>query len=197
MDQTATPILPNEVNDLELAANLVRRADRILVIGCSGGGKTTLSRKICARADLPYISMDREFFWLPGWVKRDRAEERALIAAKVAEERWLIDGTAPSSFDLRLPRTELVLWVRMPRWLCMWGALSRAVRWLGRSRPDMAPGCPERIDSEFLRYIWDWERKFAPKVLAELAQHGPNVPVFQLKSRGEMRRLLDLLGRPA
>ncbi|HEY0122778.1 MAG TPA: AAA family ATPase [Rhizobium sp.] len=179
------------------AASILKSAERILVIGCSGGGKSTLSQKICARLDLPYVSMDREFFWLPGWVKRDKAEERALIAAKVAEERWLIDGTAPSSFDLRLPRTELVLWVRMPRWLCMWGALSRAVRWLGRSRPDMAPGCPERIDWEFLRYIWDWERKFAPKVLAGLTQHGPDVPVLQLKSRSEMRQLLDLLSGPA
>ncbi|QND47112.1 AAA family ATPase [Rhizobium lusitanum] len=186
-----------ELSSIVEAAVRLRAADRILVMGCSGGGKTTLSRKICARPDLPYVSMDREFFWLPGWQKRDKAEERALIAAKVAEARWLIDGTAPSSFDLRLPRTQLVLWVRMPRWLCMWGALSRAVRWLGRSRPDMAPGCPERIHWEFLRYIWDWERKFAPKVLVGLAQHGPDVPVFQLKSRGEMRQLLDLLGRPA
>ncbi|NTG60325.1 AAA family ATPase [Agrobacterium rhizogenes] len=186
-----------ELNSIAETVIRLKATDRILVMGCSGGGKTTLSRKICALTNLPYVSMDREFFWLPGWVKRDKAEERALIAAKVAEECWLIDGTAPSSFDLRLPRTELVLWVRMPRWLCMWGALSRAVRWLGRSRPDMAPGCRERIDREFLRYIWDWERKFAPKVLAGLAQHGPDIPVFQLKSRGEMRQLLDLLDRPA
>ncbi|TRB25633.1 AAA family ATPase [Rhizobium rhizogenes] len=186
-----------ELNSIAETVIRLKATDRILVMGCSGGGKTTLSRKICARTNLPYVSMDREFFWLPGWVKRDKAEERALIAAKVAEECWLIDGTAPSSFDLRLPRTELVLWVRMPRWLCMWGAPSRAVRWLGRSRPDMAPGCRERIDREFLRYIWDWERKFAPKVLAGLAQHGPDIPVFQLKSRGEMRQLLDLLDRPA
>ncbi|MDE1993581.1 MAG: AAA family ATPase [Rhizobiaceae bacterium] len=187
----------NELSDVTEAARRLKAAERILVMGCSGGGKSTLSQKICARLGLPYVSMDREFFWLPGWVKRDKAEERALITARVAEPRWLIDGTAPSSFDLRLPRTELVLWVRMPRWLCMWGAISRAVRWLGRSRPDMAPGCPERIDGEFLRYIWSWEQKFAPKVIAGLAQYGPDVPVFQLKSRGEMRQLLDLLDRPA
>ncbi|TIX89228.1 AAA family ATPase [Rhizobium sp. P44RR-XXIV] len=186
-----------ELKPIDEGATRLKIADRILIMGCSGGGKSTLAQQIVARTDLPYISMDREFFWLPGWVKRDRAEERALIAAKVAEDRWLIDGTGPSSFDLRLPRTQLVLWVRMPRWLCVWGALSRALRWVGRSRPDMAPGCPERIDWEFLRYIWDWERKLAPKVLAGLAQHGADVPVLQLKSRGEMRQLLDLLGRPA
>lgn len=186
-----------ELSSLSDAVACLRTSDRILIMGCSGGGKTTLAQKIVAFLDLPYVSMDREFFWLPGWVKRDRAEERALIAAKVAEDRWLIDGTGPSSFDLRLPRTQLVLWVRVPRWLCVWGALSRALRWIGRSRPDMAPGCPERIDWEFLRYIWTFEEKFAPRVLAGLAQHGPDVPVLQLKSRGEMRQLLDLLDRPA
>ncbi|MFJ6325497.1 MULTISPECIES: AAA family ATPase [unclassified Rhizobium] len=178
------------------AAHL-KAANRVLIVGCSGGGKSTLAQKIGPCLNLPYVSMDREFFWLPGWVNRNKAEERALIAAKVAEARWLIDGTAPSSFDLRLPRTDLVLWVRMPRWLCVWGVLSRTLRWLGRSRPEMAPGCPERFDWEFLRYIWTFEKKFSPKVLAGLAQHGPNVPVLQLKSRGEMRQLLDLLGRPA
>lgn len=83
-----------EFADIAEAVAHLKATDRILVMGCSGGGKTTLSRKICARTNLPYVSMDREFFWLPGWVKRDKAEERALIAAKVAEERWLIDGTA-------------------------------------------------------------------------------------------------------
>lgn len=175
----------------------MRASERILVMGCSGGGKSTLSQEICKWLDLPYVSMDRDFFWLPSWVKRTKSEERALIAAKVAEQRWLIDGTGPSSFDLRLPRTHMVLWVRMPRLLCLWGAASRALKWYGRTRPDMAPGCRERIDWEFLRYIWSWEEKFAPKVLAGLSEHGPAVPVFQLKSRSEMRQLLDLLRRPA
>lgn len=185
------------LSDLTEAAARLNAADRVLVIGCSGGGKSTLSQTICERLNLPYVSMDRDFYWLPGWIKRARAEERSLIAAKVAEERWLMDGSGQSSFDLRLPRTNLILWVRMPRWLCLWGALSRAVMGYGRTRPEMAEGCPERINGEFLRYIWNFERMTVPKILAGLAQHGPDVPVLQLKSRGEMRQLLDLLGRPA
>lgn len=186
-----------EMDDITVAAARIDTADRILVIGCSGGGKSTLSQAICERLDLPYVSMDREFYWLPGWVKRSRDEERSLIAAKVAEQRWLMDGSGQSTFDLRLPRTDLILWVRMPRWLCLWGAMSRAVTGYGKTRPEMAPGCPERIDGEFLSYIWNFERRTVPKILAGLAQHGPDVPVLQLKSRGEMRQLLDLLGRPA
>ncbi|WP_210305319.1 AAA family ATPase [Rhizobium tropici] len=183
--------------DIEEAAALVKKANRILVMGCSGGGKSTLSRKIAAHVGLAYVSIDRDVLWLPGWVQRDKAEQRAIIVAKVQGERWIMDGTNPSTFDVRLPRTDLVIWVRMPRLLCIWGAVSRWIKWMGRTRPEMAPGCIEKIDWEFLRFIWTFEEKFTPRVLAGLAEHGPDVPVLQLKSRGEMRQLLDLLGRPA
>jgi hypothetical protein len=61
----------------------------------------------------------------------------------------------------------------------------------------MAPGCPERLDGEFLTYIWNFERRWAPLILAGIERYKPDVPVLQLKSHREMRRLLDLLGAPA
>ncbi|MBB6487505.1 AAA family ATPase [Rhizobium lusitanum] len=197
MEQTVAPQALSHAVDLEEAATLIRRANRILVMGCSGGGKSTLSQKIATRFGLAYVSIDRDVLWLPGWVQRDKEEQRAIIVARVQEERWILDGTNPSTFDVRLPRTDFVIWVRMPRLLCVWGAISRWIKWMGRTRPEMAPGCIEKVDWEFLHFIWTFEEKFSPKVIAGLAQHGPNVPVLQLKSRGEMRQLLDLLGRPA
>ncbi|NLR95996.1 AAA family ATPase [Rhizobium sp. P38BS-XIX] len=197
MDVPAVPDLHSEVRDLAEAAARIRRANRIMVMGCSGGGKSTLSQKIADRFGLAYVSIDRDVLWLPGWVERAKDEQRAIIISKVREERWILDGTNPSTFDLRLPRTDLVIWVRMPRLLCIWGAVTRWIKWMGRTRPEMAPGCIEKIDWEFLRFIWTFEEKFSPRVTAGLAEHGPDVPVLQLKSRGEMRQLLDLLGRPA
>ena len=186
-----------QITDLEQAAEHIRRARRILVVGCSGGGKSTLSLKIAARFGLSYISLDRDVRWLPGWMQRDRVEQRNIIASRILEDRWIMDGTSPSTFDIRLPRTEVVVWVRMPRLLCIWGAISRWAKWIGRTRPEMAPGCIEKVDWEFLRFIWTFEEKFAPRIVAGIAEHGPDVPVLQLKSRRQMRELLDLLGRPA
>lgn len=197
MDQRADLPLRQQITDLEQATALIRRARRILVVGCSGGGKSTLSRKIAKRFGLPYISLDRDVFWLPGWVVRDRVEQRAIIASRILEEHWIMDGTNPSSLDIRLPRTDFVIWVRMPRLLCIWGAISRWAKWIGRTRPEMAPGCMEKIDWEFLRFIWTFEEKFVPRIVAGISEHGPDVPVFQLKSRRQMRELLDLLSRPA
>ncbi len=96
--------MPNYLEKADDAAAIIAGAQRIMIVGCSGGGKSTLSRKLVRRFGLEYISMDREIFWLPGWQLRPRAEQRERIADFVAGERWLMDGSNPSSFDLRLPR---------------------------------------------------------------------------------------------
>lgn len=54
--------MPSYVPHIEDALPVVRQASRILVIGCSGGGKSTLSRKLSEKLGLPYVSMDRDFY---------------------------------------------------------------------------------------------------------------------------------------
>jgi adenylate kinase family enzyme len=187
------------------AGDRLRSARHVLVVGCSGAGKSTLSAALAPRLDLPHLSMDREFCWLPGWVARPRDEMRALIAAAVAQDRWIMDGSFPSSLDLRLPRTDLVIWLRLPRtdlviWLrlprltCLVGVFRRGVAHRGRTRPDMAPGCPERRpDREFLSDVWNFERDTAPAIASNLEAHGPRVPTLVIRSRDEAGRLLALI----
>ncbi len=176
-------------------AGLLRDARRILVIGCSGGGKSTLSRKLSRLLELPYISMDREFFWLPGWKLRDRTEIGAMIAQAVSGEWWIMDGTSPGTLPLRLPRADLVIWLRMPRLLCISRVVRRWMRYAGQSRPEMAPGCPEKIDMPFLRYIWNFERVESPEIVEALSRHGPDVPVMILRRPAQTAALVASLER--
>ncbi len=186
-----------ELEPFSVAVQALRQARRIMVIGCSGGGKSTLSRKIAAALDIPNHSMDREVFWLPNWVQRTKSEQRAILSEIIKADRWLLDGTNPSSFDIRLPRTDLVIWVRLPRWRCLLGVYLRVSRYIGSQRPEMADGCIEQWpDREFLSYIWHFERRFAPRIIQDIERHGPKVPVVTLKSHGEMAQLLDLAGLP-
>ena len=176
-----------------MQAELLRSARRILVVGCSGAGKSTLSRQLSERLGLPYIAMDREFFWLPGWELRDRQEIRRMIGEAVAAESWIIDGNSPGTLDLRLPRTDLVIWLRLPRLLCLRRVLARRIRHAGKSRPDMADGCPEKIDLDFLRYIWNFERKESPEIADALETYGEGVPVIVLRKPSESDGLLARL----
>lgn len=177
------------------AAEIARRANRMVVIGCSGSGKSTHAQKAAALLDLPYISIDRDVLWRPGWVLRDRTEQRRLTEELTARDRWIMDGTAPATLHLRLPRAELVIWPDLPRFACLWGVLRRWITHLGRTRPEMAPGCPERIHPEFLRYVWTWNRDVRPRVLEGLSTHAPETPVLLLHSHGEMDAFLREIGR--
>lgn len=167
----------------------------MLVVGCSGGGKSTLARALSAALDLPYISMDRAFFWLPGWVLRERSQIREMIGEAVAQERWIMDGTSPGTFDLRLPRADLVIWLRLPRLACLANVVRRRIRYAGRTRPEMAEGCPEKLDLEFLRYIWSFEEKMSPQIDAALRSGDGSPPVFVLTSRRDAEMLLARVAR--
>lgn len=181
--------------NVEDGAEVLHASKRVLVIGCSGGGKSTLSRQLSDGLRLSYISMDRDFYWLPGWVKRDRETTRALISEAVSGDRWIMDGTGSSSFELRMPHADAIIWVRMPRWLCLWSVFSRSIRHLGQTRPDMAPGCPEKMfDREFFSFIWNFERQTSPRIVDGVQRFNADCPVLILTSRGQMRRLLSLVG---
>lgn len=169
-------------------------AKRICVIGCSGGGKTTLSQEIAAKAGMAYFSIDRDARWLPGWKPRERLQQRAILARLVQQECWVMDGSGPSSFDIRLPRTELILWLRIPRYLAFIGLAKRVAHYFGSVRPAMAEGCPEPLpNKEFLSYIWNFERESVPKFIRNIDLYGPDVPVAVLRAHGDVAGLLQML----
>lgn len=187
--------MPNFIESIEDAAERISSASRIMVVGSSGGGKSTLSRTLAERFGLEYQSIDKDVRFLSGWAQRSKAEQFAILKRLIIRERWVMDGSNPSTFDLRLPRTDIVIWVRMPRWVCLLGVARRVSRYYGTVRPEMAPGCPEPLPNrEFLSYIWNFEKETTPIFLRNFDRYGPNVPIFQLKSRAETQRLLDLLG---
>lgn len=141
--------------------------NRVLVIGCSGAGKSFFARQLADRTGLPLIHLDQEF-WQPGWTPTHRDPWRHRVEELAAQPRWIMDGQYGSSVGLRLKRADTVFFFDMPRWLCLTRVFRRTLRNYGRTRADMAPGCPERIDREFLRYIWEFEREHRPRVIQSL-----------------------------
>ncbi|MDP9809223.1 adenylate kinase family enzyme [Rhizobium tibeticum] len=186
--------MPNDTTAIEDAAEVLGAARRIVVFGCSGGGKSTFSQKLARVIGVRYVSMDREVSWLPGWMSRARPEQRQRIAQIVAESHWIIDGNNPSSLDLRLPRADRVVRVRIQRWLCLWSIVKREFLDRGKTRPDMAPGCLEQMpDWQFISYVWNFERDDVPEFMEGIRRYGASVPVVQLKSRADMARQLQRL----
>lgn len=164
---------------------------RIAVVGCGGSGKSTLSRRLGAALGRPVVHLDAEF-WRPGWVESPKDEWHARHAELVAPDSWLIDGNYGGTFPLRFARADAVVVVDLPRWRCLLGITRRSLRWLGRTRPDMAPGCPERLPTrDFARWVWRYPTDSRPRLEAALAEHAGDAEVVWLRRRRDAERLVE------
>jgi adenylate kinase family enzyme len=153
---------------------------RVVVLGSSGSGKSTFAAGLAARTGLPLFHLDHEY-WLPGWVERCTLEAFTERVAEIAaSERWIIDGNYSSSLPARLPRATAIFWLDLPRTVCLANVVRRVALNYGRVRPSMAPGCPERWDWGFLRFIWNWHTRSKPRQrgMLEQAEYAPRVQRF-------------------
>ena len=107
---------------------------RVLVIGCPGAGKSTLTRALAETLGLPAVYLDR-LWWKSGWINRTRAEFDARLDAALAGDAWVMDGNYLRTLPRRLERCDAVLFLDYPRRLCLFRALRRILRWRGRTRP--------------------------------------------------------------
>ncbi|WP_037860321.1 adenylate kinase [Streptomyces sp. NRRL S-340] len=101
--------------------------ERILVVGSTGAGKSTLARALGARLGLPYHEMDALYFAGPGWaVNGELAEDVARITAGPC---WITDSLGyPEVRDLLWSRADTVIWLDYPRRVIMPRVLRRSVR---------------------------------------------------------------------
>lgn len=159
---------------------------RIVILGCSGSGKSTLARRLGERLSLSVVHLDA-LFWEAGWVESQLPVFRKRVADALVGDRWICDGGYSRTYDLRFPYADTIIWLRRPRWLCLWRVTRRGLSQLGRTRADMAPGCPEKIpDLAFLRFIWNWEKRTRPKIEAGLARYAPATPRIVLSSDAQI-----------
>jgi hypothetical protein len=102
---------------------------RVVVIGNSGGGKSTLSRRLSARLSLPCHEIDA-LLWQPGWVETPADVYGAEHARLLAGERWIIEGLGRrDSIPMRLARASDIVLIDLPLWRHFQFAAERQVAW--------------------------------------------------------------------
>lgn len=117
----------------------------MMIIGSAGSGKSTLARQIGTALNLPVFHMDREVFWLPGWVERSKDDQLQQVERIVALDAWVFEGNNSSTFHLRSARADMLIWLDVPLWKRLVRVVRRTIRQRGNSRPDMADGCTEEM----------------------------------------------------
>jgi adenylate kinase family enzyme len=167
---------------------------RVLVIGSGGAGKTTFAKRLRAATGLPVVHLDA-LHWRPGWTAPPREEWLKIVDEITARDAWIMDGNYGGTLDRRLAACDTVIFLDMPRLVCLRRVVERAFRYRGRTRPDMAPDCPERLTVEFLRWIWAYPRKQRPEILRRLDAVRAEKRVVILGSTQAVDRFLTVARR--
>ncbi|MEN0105264.1 MAG: AAA family ATPase [Pseudomonas sp.] len=165
---------------------------RIVILGNAGSGKSTLARALGQKLDVPVVHLDT-LFWEPGWVEPDAEQFRRRVSDAVAGERWVCEGNyARRTFDLRLPRADLIIWLDTPRLLCLVRVILRSV--LNRPRADLPAGCREKLDRaflDFLKFVWTFDRGYRPGIEGVRLAVGPQVPTVHLRGARAITAFLN------
>ena len=96
--------MKNQPNELDFDLR------RVVVIGSSYSGKTTLAKQIAGELGAQHIELDA-IHWMPNWVQRPPEELRKLTAVAVARDRWVVDGNYQSVRDIVWERATTVIWL--------------------------------------------------------------------------------------
>ncbi|MDL2215669.1 hypothetical protein LJB77_01130, partial [Ruminococcaceae bacterium OttesenSCG-928-N02] len=110
-----------------------------------------------------------------------------------AGDEWIMDGNYSNTLQVRLARADTAIFLDYPRIVCLLGVLKRWLANVGRTRADMAPGCPEKLDWEFIQWVWNFNKRSRRQTLGALA--GFNGRVYVFKSRRQTACFLKELSR--
>ncbi|WP_248920572.1 AAA family ATPase [Pseudomonas entomophila] len=167
---------------------------RIVILGNSGSGKSTLARDLGARLGLPVVHLDT-LFWEPGWVEPDAGQFRDRVREAIAPQAWVCEGNyARRTFDLRLPRADLVIWLDTPRLTCLGRVILRSL--MNRPRPDLPSGCSEKLDKAFLgflKFVWQFDHGYRQGIEDVRLKTAPQVPIVHLRGERQVEAFLARL----
>ena len=158
---------------------------RILIIGSSGAGKSTFARRLHEATGIELVHLDK-VFWKPNWVETPKDEWKKTVAKVLEGEVWIIDGNYSGTLELRMQYADTIIFLDFPPTICVWRVLKRVAFYRKGKRPDMAAGCDERFDLEFLKWIWDYPRRTKPKVEALLIKFQATKKIIRLASTKEV-----------
>lgn len=159
------------------------------MIGSGGSGKSTLARRLGERLGLRVIHLDR-LYWRPGWVETPKDEWRRAVEELVRGESWVMDGNYSGTLDVRLAACDAVVFLDLPRAVCLWRVLKRLLVYRRSQRPDMAEGCREHFSLKFLQWVWGYPSRSRPKVVRLLEESAGGKRVVRLRSSAEVERFL-------
>ena len=157
---------------------------KVIVIGCPGSGKSTVSRALHNKTGIPLYHLDM-MYWNADKTTVEKSVFLERLSTVLEKDEWIIDGNYGSTMELRMTACDTVIFLDYPLDVCLDGIKERR----GKSRSDM-PWIETEEDAEFIEFIKSYNEQQKPKVLELLEKYSDkNIVIF--KSREEADAFLN------
>ncbi|MBK7033093.1 MAG: adenylate kinase [Ignavibacteria bacterium] len=100
---------------------------RVVVIGTSCAGKSTLAQRLATRVHTQCIDLD-DLHWEPDWVEAPDEVFRSRVLAATASEQWIVAGNYKQVRDIVWPAADTVIWLDFSFIVVFTRMLRRTVR---------------------------------------------------------------------
>lgn len=164
---------------------------KVAVFGNSGGGKSTLARKLASLTQLPLYPLDL-IEYRPGGAKVPHNEYLAAHAQLLQREAWIIDGfgCVPSAWQ-RFDAADTLVYVDLPVFTHLRWVTKRMLKGLSVKPEGWPEGSPLlKSTLSCYRVIRLCHRHLTPKYRALVAESCGRKRVHHLKSPAEIQAFL-------
>ena len=154
---------------------------RVIVIGCPGSGKSTVSRALHNKTGIPLYHLDM-MYWNADKTTVEKSVFLERLSVVLEKDEWIIDGNYGSTMELRMAACDTVIFLDYPLDVCLDGIRARR----GKPRSDM-PWIETEEDAEFIEFIKSYNEQQKPKVLELLEKYSDkNIIILESREQADL-----------
>jgi adenylate kinase family enzyme len=118
---------------------------------------------------------------------KQNMELKLLAIELVANDSWIIDGNYRSTFHIRFPVADMIIFFDFPKWLCLWRAIKRRFQYHNQSRDDLGGINKERVTWSYLKWILTYPRQ---ETLEKLKEYSGSKKIAVFKNPADVRKFM-------
>lgn len=162
------------------------------VFGPPGSGKSTLAGDIGALLDIHVVHLD-SLGWNPNWILASRDEFAERLECLKEHDSYVVDGNWTKTIDLRVADLDTLIYIDVPTRISLFRIIKRYFQNRGTTRPDMKEGCPDKLDFEFIKYTFLFNKNKRNCLLEMINSHNNDKEIIILKSQSDKKEFLKRL----
>lgn len=173
----------DKYNELQ---TVLKNKEKVLIIGPNGAGKSTFATELGKHYDFEVCHLDK-LFWQENWNAVAKADfEDKVDNIMSSKKKYIIDSDYFFNLEKRLEHADLVIWIKIPLFLCVANIIKRRFKYMTNVRPDVTEGCDEKLNLSFLLYALKYNKR-SGKQTKELLDNVYDKELFVIDSYKKLK----------